>query len=359
MGGGWKSYCQRKGINVKSYSGVTIPIAILIISLPIFFIGMRTNFIDTKSYMRGFELLSADFSSISSMSWDKGITWNIYLIILKKFITKNPTVFLLITAIIQGGALLKLYYKYSPDYVLSLILFFLSCAFTNMMNGIRQFMAVCLIIYFIDWLFQKKNKSFLFIILIAMTIHFSALIWIPATFLVQGKPWNKKMMLASFAVVLAVSFVDEFTGLLSSSIEETSYAGYTSQFDNDDGSSFFHTLIAAVPVVITFIYRKKIFEINNRQYYVLINIATMGVIISLLANFTSGILIGRMPIYFTVFNYALYPYIFKETVGNKNARWFQVMCILGYLLYAIYYMRSFGNGGMPYISSILGINTWN
>lgn len=356
------SYVKKNKIKSKYDNGTNMFFAVLLLILPVVLIGLRTNYIDTKGYIAGFEQLPLEWSSVTdSIEDSKGPGWLVYQWIIKFFITKNPNIFLLITAAIQAGALLKFYYKYSSDYRYSMLLFFLSMSFaSSMMNGIRQYTAVSLILYFADYIFDKKYLKFLVVVLIAYSIHNSAVVWAVAVFIVQGKPWNKKVLICIALAVVAIMFLDQFTSFLDEGLADTNYAGYTQQFSSDNGSNPIHTLIYAVPIVIAFWKRKQIAALNNRTIDILINISILAFALSLVANFTSGILIGRMPIYFSVFSYALFPLMFDNVFNEKDRRMLKTLCGFGYLCYAIYYMyNAWGNMGMPYISDVLGINTWH
>lgn len=355
-----KTYVIKQGCGDRYFSQINIAFAILIFVLPVFFIGLRTNYIDTKAYINGFLVLDTDWNSIvDNIRESKSSGFLMYEWVIKRFISTNPSVFLMITAVIQAVALIKLYYKYSPDYSYSVLLFFLSCSFVNMMNGIRQFLAVSLIIFFSNYIFNKNYVKFAIVVIVAITIHFSAIVWIPVFFLVQGKPWNKKTVVFAVGIVLAVVFVDRFTNILSMMIEDTSYAGYTEQFSSDGGSNIAHTAIAFVPVFIAWIGRKPLEQKADKCIKIMVNISLVGALMSLLANFTSGILMGRLPIYFTVYNFALLPWLFDNVFERRSAKLMRVLCLCGYIAYAIYYMyNAWGAAGMPYISDVLGINTW-
>lgn len=357
-----KAFVKNKNIKNKYNNGTTLFFAVAILILPVLFIGLRTNYVDTKAYISWFNGIPTNFSeAFSEALKTKGPVWTIYQWIIKFFITKNANVFLMITAIIQAGTLLKLYYKYSSDYTYSVLLFFLSMDFADwMMNGIRQFLALSLILYFADYIFDKKYLKFFAVALIAFFIHTSAIIWIIGIFIVQGKPWNKRVIICVFLAVLAIVFLDLFTSILDQGIEGSEYSGYTQQFDNDDGSNPIRTLIFAMPVAIAFWKRKHIEELDNKNLNIMINMSVLTVAISLIANFTSGILIGRMPIYFGVFNYALLPLLFDNAFDKKDGSIIKFLCVAGYVCYALYYMNNaWGSKGMPYISTILGINTWH
>lgn len=356
-----KYFAKKHDIKSKYDNKTMLFFAVAVLILPVFFIGLRTNYVDTKAYISWFDGIPTSFSEVFSSCFEsKGPGWTIYQWIIKFFITENANAFLMITAIIQAGALLKFNYKYSSDYAYSMLLFFLSMDFADyMMNGIRQFLALSLILYFADYIFDKKYVKFLVVVLIAYFIHTSAIIWAAAVFIIQGKPWNKKVIICVVLAVLAILFVDQFTNLLDEGLENTEYAGYSQQFSEDDGSNPMRTLIFAVPVLIAFWKRKRIAEADNKALDIMINISVIAFAISLVANFTSGILIGRMPIYFGIFNYALFPLLFDNAFDKKDGLIMKVLCAVGYMCYAVYYMlNTWGSKGMPYISDILGINTW-
>lgn len=336
----------------NNYTNLTF--AILIFALPVFFIGFRGYIADTSAYITMYENLRPGFPVLKdSIFKTKGYGWQVYLYLLKYILHLNTEWYLMVTAVFQAGALIKLYYKFSTDYPLSALLFFLSVSFMQMINGLRQFFAICLILYFADWIFKKKYIRFILIVLVAISIHNVAIVWLVAIFLIQGKPANIRMLIFSFLILLSIAFVDQFTNLLEDSISETSYAGYTNQFSVDGGSNIAHTLVAAVPLVVAFIGRRKLSETSDRITSVMLNISILETMISLLANFTSGILIGRMPGCFSAFGFALLPRLFQQAINEKDARTVQVLCIIGYFAYFMYYMFYMRLG---YHSSVLGIS---
>lgn len=341
------------GVNEKYKNYTTLGIAILTMVLPVIFIGLRTDVADTLAYISGFNNLPTTFGDmLEYMSRSKGPGWIIYEWVIKKFVSSDATVFLMITAIIQAGSVVKLYYKFSEDYPLSILLFFLSGSFYYMMNGMRQFMALSIMLYFVEWLFEKKYIRYVIVILLASTIHTTIVLWIPILFIVQGKPWNKKTLFFMAVILLAITSVSRFTNILESALTDTMYEGITEQFVQDDGSNIIRTVIAAVPVFISIVGRQIIGKVDDYRINVLVNLSVVNTLISLLANFTSGILIGRFNIYFSVFVYALYPWLIKNIFQRDSRRLIYIMCSIGYLGYATYYLSSLG-----YISDNLAINT--
>lgn len=325
--------------------------AITIIFIPIVMIGLRSEYGDTAAYIGTFNKLSTSFAEIvNSMEDSKGVGWLLYEWFVKSYITQNSNFFLLITATLNAIGVIKLYRKYSEDYGLSMLLFFMSCSFLNMMNGIRQFTAVTLIVFFSDWLFEKKYIRFIFIVLIASTIHISAIIWVPIMFAVQGKPWHFRTIATVAATILVLVYLNQFTSLLEDTLAGSLYEGYTEQFLVDDGANIIHAIIAAMPVFLSLLGRRQLNYKEDHVIDVLINISIINVLINVIAHFTSGILIGRLPMYFNLFNFALYPSLLNRIFEDRSKLIIKLSVLIGYFVYALYYFKSMG---AVYVSSIL------
>lgn len=337
----------------KVFNDISLQAGTLFFLFPVVMIGLRSSVNDTPAYINMFNNLHSSFSEIIAKgSWDHGISWDIYQWFIKYCIKNDVYVFFMITAIIQSGAIVKLYRKYSNDYGYSVLLFFLSMSFLNMMGGIRQQMAACVIFYGIDWLFESKNIRFVVLVLFASTIHFSAIIWIPILFVVQGKSFDKKTVMLSALLIIIIIYLNRFTDMLSDALEMTAYDGYTQQFAVDDGANIIHALIAAVPIGIALIGKKNIDLKNDRRIHMLVNIAFVNLLINILASFTSGILIGRLPMYIDVFSYALIPILLYSIFESKSERLMKILAVIFYFAYALYYMLSIG---LNYSSFILHI----
>src|SRR5574344_928384 len=151
-------------IKTKYDSKITWFAIIIIMSLPIFFIGMRTNFADTTAHIKSFNMLDRTFSEmIGNMGQSSAPLWELYNCFFKQFISKDANMWLMSLAIISGIGLCKFFYEYSADFSLSMFIFFGSTAYQFMMNGIRQFLAISIVLFFAD--LKKKRKTFKFIIL--------------------------------------------------------------------------------------------------------------------------------------------------------------------------------------------------
>lgn len=305
----------------------------------IYFSATRPFIFDTFSYASEFSYATTDTSKIPEIlkSEEKGVLWQAIQVVFKKYISTDYEVWFTWVSIFHGFAVAKFFSDYSEQFDFSCYLFVTNVTYVWMMNGIRQFTAVCIVLLAMKFLFNKQWWLFLIFIGIAYYIHDTVIIWVVFYFIVQGKPFNKKVMLSIMMAALSVIFLEQFTSALDSALEGTNHANSVAQFQNDDGSNIMTTILYAIPVAIAFAKRKAIEEKEPpRHIQVLINMSCCTMAISLIANFTSGIFIGRLPIYFAIGNYVSLPWIIENAFDAGEKSFIKTGCYLGYFCYLFY-----------------------
>ena len=326
----------------KKVRRVSLAFAFLAFFPLIYIAGVRTSFIDTGSYIEGFHNLPGTLNGIigylSEVEKDKGFT--LLSVGIKSVFGDNATMYLFILALFQGISLIVVYRKYSPDYVMALFLFVASTDYLSWMhNGVRQFMAVTIIFAATGLLMKKKYLPLVLIILVAATMHASALLMIPIVFVVQGKPWNKKTLLAIAAVILAMIFVDKFTNILDILLSDTQYTNVVSdwQAGNDDGTNPLRVLVYSIPTILSLIGLRYIKMENDPIINVACNMGIVATALYCLSGVTSGIFIGRLPIYCSLYsNGILLPWEIKNMFTKESSRLITIIMICGYLLFYYY-----------------------
>ena len=129
-------------------------------------------------------------------------------------------------------------------------------------------------------------------------------------------------------------------------MQGTDYEGYTVQFAKNNGSNPIRTVIYAVPPMLAYLRRDEIREKGSALINLCINMSMIAVEISLLANFTSGILVGAMPIYFSIFNIILLPWLLNDIYKDD---YHDILKLAMYFFYFIFFlMESF-----PYYSDLI------
>ncbi len=337
---------------------VNLFFALMTFSVIIFFASLRSSVADTGAYISMFKSYPSDLSQIDGLL--NGVAkrypgFLVLTVILKKF-TSDYTVWFTIIAVISGICVMIPLYKYSSNFGVSAFLFMASCQFSWMFNGMRQFLVASIIFACTGLVLRRKFIPYAIIVCLLSTIHTSALILIPMYFIVTGEPWNKRTMLFVAGIILAILFTSKFTGMLEDVVENTDYATSMEEFkETDDGTSIMRIAVESVPVIIAFVYRNKIKDKLTPIIKLSINMSLVSsgfYVISKIAR--SGIMIGRLPIYFSMYNLILLPWLIKNIFNKEEKRLVYYLMFVLYIAY-FYYQIFIAWNDFDYVSKILNI----
>lgn len=318
-----------------------VPVLIILVPL-IYLAGTRDDmrFGDTSAYRIGFHAMPSSLRGLAGYftdsSKDRGFT--VFTVFLKSFIGENDVLYFLIVAAICLICVFCIYKMYSCNFIITIFLFIASADYIQWTyNGIRQFLAVSLIFACTGLLLKQKYVSVVIVILMASTIHASALIMLPIVFIVQGKPFNKKTVFFLFAMLVAIAFIDQFTDIIANIMENTQYSGEVDQFLSTEGTSIQRVLVYSMPAFIALLFRKRIEMANNQLINMAVNfsIATFGLMF--LSAFSSGLFLGRLGIYTSLYNYILLPWEVENIFTKSSARLIYALMIICY--FAFYYYQ--------------------
>ena len=303
--------------------------------------GYRGNIGDTWAYEKGFSEMPVSLGGMASymatVKKDKGF----YFVsaVIKCIVGNHVNIYFIVLAAIQAGVLIYVYRKYSSRYLVSFFLFIASTDYISwMFNGIRQFLAVTITFIGIKFILDKKYAKAIILILIASLMHQSALLVIPFIFIAQGKAWNKKTLLFMVAVIAIVAGIGQFTNVLDSMLAETQYKNVVSDWQSwdDDGTNVLRVLVYAVPSVLSLIGLRFIRNEDDKVINLCTNMSIVSVGFYIVSMFTSGVFIGRLPIYFSLYSYILLPWEIDHMFTKQSARLIYVAMVVGYLGFYLY-----------------------
>ena len=209
-----------------------------------------------------------------------------------------------------------------------------------MHNGIRQFIAVSMI--FAAFPLQVKGKywRFALVVLLASTIHGSALLMLPFAYIMTGPVLNRKTFLMIGGVALLIPFIDNFLPMLENLLMDTQYNDVMTNgiWESDDGTNLIRVLVYSVPALVALLGRKYIRRNTNPVTNLCINASMITMAIYLISSVTSGIYIGRIPIYTTLHGYVVLPWLIDQIFEEQSARLVKVLMILFYAVFHYYQM---------------------
>lgn len=307
--------------------------------------GFRTDYFgDTRVYRATYLDAPSAIGQIpqylTENTKDQG--FSVLMILIKSVWGNSDVLFFLLIAAVQMLALVYVYRKYSSNYWISFFLFIISTDYLSWMhNGMRQFLAATMIFACFDLMVKKKYIPLAAVILLASTIHGSALMMLPIVFIIQGKAWNKKTMLMVLAIVLAIAYIDVFTPFLDEALSETQYSDMITNeiWTNDDGTNILRVLVYSVPAALSLIGKRYVDEANDPVINLCVNCSIITAALYFLASVSSGIYIGRLPIYTTLMGYIAVPWLIDHTFTKRSAKMIYVGMIGAFLVFFYYQMH--------------------
>ena len=324
------------------------PLWAFLIYLPlVIWSGFRGYVGDTGAYMKMFQEIPSGLRNIPSymdtIEKDKG--FYLFSAVIKNLISDNVNVYFIILALIQVALLIKVYRKYSSNYIVTFFLFIASTDYISwMFNGIRQFTAVTITFFAFEYILKKKYVPAVLIVLFAALFHGSALLVLPFIFIAQGQAWNKKTILFIIAVIVAVMFIGEFTDILDTLLAETQYKNVVSDWQEwqDDGTNIIRVLVYAIPSILSLVGLRFIKYADDPVINLCTNMSIASVGFYVVSMFTSGIFIGRLPIYFSLYGYILLPWEIEHMFSEKSVKLVYLAMIAGYLGFYMYSILTLG-----------------
>ena len=319
----------------------------------VFIIGMRSGVGDTYAYINMFNDMPSNIAEFSTEHYTKDRGFFILSILFKQFISQDYHVWLFTIAVISGLAVSRAVYKYSSNYFYSLFLFITMVQFVWMLNGIRQFIVVSILFANLNLIVDKKPIQFFILVVLLSTIHITAWIMIPVYFYAQIKPFTMEQLLAIVVILVVGLSIDKIAGAYSYTLEDTAYKGYLQAAATSDGSNILRSIVAICPYALAWFGRKNIMNKKSKLIDTCINMSLASGLLYFISSFSGGILIGRLPIYFDMYNIILLPWLIKNIFEIKERRLVYLVVSICFLFF-FYYKVKVGMG-MDYVSDILNL----
>lgn len=319
----------RKGRN-NTYSIISVFIICVVI---FFFAGFRYEV--GSDYMGYLDIFQRVLSG-ESVNVEIGFT---FLIEMFSFLSNNYVIFIIL--FFATSFFLKIYSiaKLTPFISFSLTIYFSSVLLSSDVNQLRMGLSFGIILLAIVFLLNQQAFKFYFAVILACTIHYSSIVFLPAYILTKFK-FNLK----SYIIILGISLLNfyyfkyfviddlgfDFLFFLNEGFLNK-YSAYTG-IDNEFESVF--TLISRIFLCLTFyLYNRKFPNDRNEK---LVTLYFFSIIIYLILT-KQGLIASRLSGYYKIVEIIFIPYLFhyfKNFTVNIFIYIFLV-CFLGIQLYRI------------------------
>lgn len=323
------------------------------------FLGTRTGYNDTYTYIQGYESTSSNLSDIFNISWSLSNVPGFQAVnIFLKSIGTTTQNFIMFYALVNTPIYIWFLRKYSSDFPFSIYLFFTMELFVFMAAAIKQVTAIAIALIAIDKLINKRYFCFFVFITISCLFHPYAIVFYLAP-LLCFKPWTKyTVVLIVSGIVIAFSLQSLF-GIVDSLTSNIGGA-HSSEYYSSEGVNVFRFLVSAMPYVLSFFMCKdRVKNEASRKDCIIFNLAFLNCVIMFIAMFGTANQFGRFANYFLVFQTLSLPWIIQK-LDFENQKIVKVIACIGYFCYMYYSYAINGNFDKDYwnISIFEYLGTW-
>lgn len=255
-----------------------------------------------------------------------------YHLISKLFGTFIPNFrcFLIVIAILFFGALGSFFMRYlKSNYEVCVSIALYECLYYSFFSitGLRQTIATAILLYAVKYAIDKKIAKYIMLILIATTIHKTALLFAPFYLLGIIKK-NRIIFIVAFLLFVPMFFAGNFLGNILRDTSMENYAHYLDQ--KDTNGAYVFTIYIMLLAVLTFI---KLRDVNKLAEGC--NMITSSIAIAL---FLSPLLIldannQRIVQYYSVFGLIILP---RLCTVYSNFKFKRLVYMIVFFVFALY-----------------------
>lgn len=211
------------------------------------------------------------YTVIANLGWNQlpnyyiAHTYDLGFLVFDKllgYISDNPQIFIMVTSIIIFGSTVRYIYRHSDNVVMETFLLITSFTMMMYLNIIAQALAIAILLFALDYLLEKKYIKYIIAVLIAASIHSSAIIclgFIPLTFLPNKRKYIIRYILILLVILLSLNKIFSF-------LTETVFQQYAYYFEagsyHGTGisvslNSLFQISMHILPILITYAFLNR------------------------------------------------------------------------------------------------------
>lgn len=262
-------------------------------------------------------------------------------------ISENPRIIFWVTSFIINGLIVYTLVKKSKAFELSIYLYITTFMYFSTFNTIRQWMATAILFAGIKYFLDRNFLKYSLVILLASTIHQTALIMFLFYFICNCSFKSKRIILITIVGVFIFINYMPFVNFLMEFLEGTKfhndYNGVLNQ--GGFGSNSLKVIVAMVPVILSLIFYKAINNENDRKIDILMNMSLINMLIMLIG--TRHWIFARFLMYFEIYNLLLYPIIISKIVGKERKLLYYGLIVF-YFAFCILILASGDSNIVPY-----------
>lgn len=324
---------QKKRIKIKKVVCTLICIeVILFASLRGYSVGA-----DTRVYLNALEYyrsLPHDLILQAELVWPYDFEPGYFLLTkVCSWLNMNNTQFLFVVAVLVYVPIFMFIYKYSCNPYISLLVYFSFGMFSYSLGIFRQMIAVSICLMSVDYIKTREFWKFLVCVLVAMSFHTTAIIFLIMYFLslFDLSKFPKLVFLASIISLVFGSFFMRIAVFV--------FPQYRSYWDqSQSGGTYFALILYAISyLTYSYIIRKRKACIEEK---IIINAIAIAMILQGMSYSVS--FFGRVVYYFSVFLLPAIPNLLFKLIRVKKSMNFVLVTFI-IVMCALFFMEFHNN----------------
>lgn len=269
--------------------------------------------------------------------------------ILASQIVEGYTFTLIVVSLIINTLIIGRLWSFRPKISFPFSVFIYCCTYYFMtFSGIRQWLAIAIVFYASEYLFEKKYIKFAILVLLASLFHNTAIVSLGLPIL--DILFNKKRLSVGRNNFLLFIIITPFILFTAFILEYklnlvTQYSGYIKNIRWNSSTGLVISIRMFIGLSIGIVFKKRNFK-DPEFYSRLYKIYLFGLIVSIPGYYIPNLY--RVGLYFSVFEIILFGLVMKSKTKNNKLIFFIIVTVFTLLMFTNELAGS-GRGQMPYI----------
>lgn len=315
---------------------VDIYIVLLILFL-ILLVGLRTDYNDTATYIKGFEdsdTIDIFFKNPKNLNLMHNPLFYGFQALIRTY-TSNYSVFFIVCAGIVNILSIRFIKRNanSNDFAFSIFLYATLGLLTFSIAAQKQILAMAVLTLALTALFEKKYIKYYLIVFIAGLIHTYAWLFLFLP-LLDCQIWSiRTYILLIITVFIMYTFKDAISSFIAIADQIGKSISLEESFTGNQ-MNIFRVMVYAVEPIITFIFKDRLIKMDRKQQ-IFIQMSIISLTFMMLGTIDGANMFGRSGFYFEIGIICSLPAIIRELFTKQSAT---IVFIIAACCFTVFYL---------------------
>lgn len=317
----------------------------LLLIFLILLVGLRTNYNDTATYIKGFvdsETIWDFLRNSENLNLMHNPLFYGFQALIRTY-TSNYSIFFMICASIVNILNISFIKRNanSNDFAFSIFIYVTLGLLIFSIAAQKQILAMSVLTLALTALFEKKYKKYYFIVFIAGLIHSYAWLFLFLP-LLDCQIWSIRTYIL---LILTIFIMYTFKDTISSFIAIADQIGKSISVEESFGGNqmnIFRVMVYAVVPLITFIFKDRLKKMDRKQQ-IFIHMSIISLMFMMLGTIDGANMFGRSGFYFEIGIICSLPAIIRELFTKQSVAIVIVIATCCFTSFYLYDTRSFSN----------------